>query len=96
MLSMLDAGDVAAARALSDKLVAVVSAAFGIVAKFPHGNAFSNANKTLDHWMAFGSGGDRVPPPLLYSGVRLPAEFIEQGGEMLRASGLMPERGYLG
>jgi len=96
MLRLIDGGDIEAARALSAKLAEVVGAAFGIVAGFPHGNAFANGNKALDHCMAYGEGAKRSEPPLLYGGARLPADFIERAAELLRAHGLFPARGYLG
>jgi len=95
MLRLLDAGDVEAARALSATLAEVVRAAFAIVTGFPHGNAFANANKVLDHCMAHGEGATRIEPPLLYGGARLPADFIERAVELLRAHALLPARGYL-
>jgi dihydrodipicolinate synthase/N-acetylneuraminate lyase len=95
MLRLLDAGEVEAARALSAKLAAVVGAAFAIVTGFPHGNAFANANKVLDHCMAHGEETTRVEPPLLYGGARLPADFTKRAAELLRAYALLPARGYL-
>jgi dihydrodipicolinate synthase/N-acetylneuraminate lyase len=95
MLRLLDAGDVEAAHTLSAKLADVVGAAFAIVAGFPHGNAFANANKVLDHCMAHGEDAMLLEPPLLYSGARLPADFISRGVELLRAYALLPAHGYL-
>ena len=94
ILRLLETGQHAAAEALSDKLVTVVSAAFALVAEFPHGNAFANANKVLDHGRAYGEASLEIAPPLLYSGVRLPRNFIEAGAEILKAHGLLPEKGY--
>ena len=95
ILRLLEIGQHATAEALSDKLVAVVSATFALVAEFPHGNAFANANKVLDHWMAHGEAAQVVEPPLLYSGVRLPRSFITDGGELLKTHELLPQDGYL-
>ncbi|WP_395137685.1 dihydrodipicolinate synthase family protein [Armatimonas sp.] len=95
VLRLLDSGEQAAAEALSQKLESAVSAAFALVAKFPHGNAFANANKVLDHWMAYGEAAQDFEPPLLYSGVRLPPHFIASGGDILKAHGLLPENGYI-
>lgn len=95
MLGMLDAGDFAGAQSLSAKLEEVVGAAFAAVADFPSGNAFANANKSLDHCMARGALAASFDPPLLYSGVRLPVEFIERAAELLRSHDLQPARGYL-
>ena len=94
ILCLLDSGEQAAAEALSQTLETVVSAAFALVAEFPHGNAFANANKVLDHCRAYGaSAATTIEPPLLYSGVRLPQRFIEAGAELLQAHQLLPERG---
>jgi len=82
------------ARRLSERLETVVSAAFALVAPFPHGNAFANANKVLDHAMAYGADAVHVAPPLLYSGVRLPTELIEAGVALLKTHQLLPENGY--
>ena len=78
------------ARLLSARLETVVSAAFARVADFPHGNAFANANKVLDHVMTYGAQAVHVAPPLLYSGVRLQVEFIEQGAALLATHGFFP------
>lgn len=96
MLRLIDAGDIAAAKALSAKLVEIVGSAFAVVAGFPSGNAFANANKSLDHCLAYGDAAVRTEPPMLYSGARLPADFIAKAAELLRASGLLPTHGYLG
>ncbi len=95
MLQLLDNGEHTAAKALSQKLETMVSAAFALVAEFPHGNAFANANKVLDHCRAYGSAATTIEPPFLYSGVRLPPSFIVAGVALLKAHGLLPERGYL-
>ena len=95
VLQLLDGGEQAAAKALSQKLETVVSAAFALVAEFPHGNAFANANKVLDHCRAYGNDALTIEPPLLYSDVRLPQPFIAAGTELLATHGLLPERGYL-
>ena len=67
------------------------------LADFATGNPFTNANKTLDHIMAHGpAAAAGIEPPLLYSGVRLPATYIQQAANFLRAADLLPDAGYLG
>ena len=66
-----------------------------IVGGFHVGNAFTNANKVLDHLMAHGEVGVRRESPLLYSGVRLPAAFVQRAAALLRQNSLMPTTGYL-
>jgi hypothetical protein len=95
MMRLMEEGDRTAADGISARLEGVVRAAFEIVAGFSNGNAFSNATKSLDHCMAYGAEAVRVDPPLLYSGVRLPATFIERAVELLRGHNLLPPRGYL-
>lgn len=96
MLRLIDAADAAEAKALSAKLVEIVGSAFAIVAGFPAGNAFANANKSLDHCMAYGEAALRIAPPLLYAGTRLPTPFIEKAAGLLRTHEILPVLGYLG
>ncbi len=94
LLQMLDQGNAHEAQALSSKIDGIVTQAFQMVSAFPSGNAFTNANKALDHCMAFGESVPSVEPPLLYSGVRLPVEFIRHSMDLLRENGLLPKSGY--
>jgi len=93
--SMLDESQADKAAMLSGRISRVIEGCFKMVAGFPAGNAFTNANKVLDHLMAFGEQGLHHDTPLLYSGVRLPAKFIEHAAELLRQEELFPVRGYL-
>ena len=79
MLQLLDSGDSPSANELSKELERLVKGMFAIVADFDVGNAFSNANKLLYHLRTFGTDALRHPAPMLYSGVRLPREFVELG-----------------
>ncbi|MEQ1824987.1 MAG: dihydrodipicolinate synthase family protein [Pirellula sp.] len=95
MLQCLDNGQLDRANAISEKLQAIVGRAFALVAEFPIGNAFTNANKVLDHCLAFGSCAITRTPPMLYSGAILPKEYIEQAVDLLTEYSLMPIKGYL-
>jgi 4-hydroxy-tetrahydrodipicolinate synthase len=95
MLRLQRQGNLEGAQSLSDQLVKLVAQAFDIVRDFPDGNAFANANKVLDHCMAYGERAWAVAPPLLYSGTRLPDEFIESGNDLLRDYLLLPKLGYV-
>lgn len=95
ILGQLRQGHRAEADALSARLEAVVSAVFAAAAPLPYGNAFTNANKALDHFMAHGPAARGVTPPRLHSGERLPAALIGLAGDELERHGLMPTRGYL-
>ena len=95
LLDLLDRGRGAEAQKLSGRIETVVKQTFALVADFPGGNAFTNANKVLDHVMAYGAAARDQEPPLLYSGARLPAEFVDQAVAFLRAAGLFSDAGYL-
>lgn len=93
--TMLDEGQADKAATLSGRIGSVIEGCFKLVEGFPAGNGFTNANKILDHLMAFGEEGLHRDPPLLYSGVRLPVKFIEHAADLLRQEELFPVRGYL-
>jgi dihydrodipicolinate synthase/N-acetylneuraminate lyase len=93
--AMLDEGLADKAARLSGRITRVVEGCFKLVEGFPTGNAFTNANKVLDHIMAFGEEGLHRDPPLLYSGVPLPAKYIEHAAGLLRQEELFPVHGYL-
>jgi len=92
--SLLDRGQRDEAATLARRIEAVVKRCFETVTGFPTGNPFTNANKALDHVMAYGRAALTHEPPLLYSGVRLPAAFIENAFDLLRESQFLPETGY--
>lgn len=95
LIGHVQAGRQPEADALSARIEAVADAVFGAAAALPYGNAFTNANKALDHYMAHGPEAGRIAGPRLHSGHQLPAGLIEQAGQALRTHGLMPQRGYL-
>jgi dihydrodipicolinate synthase/N-acetylneuraminate lyase len=95
VLRFLEEGRREEAVALAGRLSRVVDGCFALVRNFSTGNPFTNANKVLDHLMAYGEAGLRCEPPLLHSGVRLPAAFMERAADLLRQHGLMPALGYL-
>lgn len=94
MMQSIEDGQIEEAQVLSTKLIQVVEQAFAIVAGFPEGNAFANANKVLDHSMAYGNRATEFDPPLLYGGARLPRSFVESGFKLLQENSLLPQRGY--
>lgn len=95
MIGLLDAGQVDEARELSSRISAVVNETFKIVEGYDVGNAFTNANKVLDHCFAYGDKVLEVESPLLYSGHRLPMRFVEQVVCALRDRSTVPTEGYL-
>lgn len=95
ILGLLESAKKDMADALSGRIEPVVEEVFALVEKLEIGNPFTNANKILDHVMAYGAAAVEHEPPLLYSGVRLPAKHVKKVAETLRAKELYPERGYL-
>lgn len=95
VIDHVQAGRQLQADALSDRLQAVADAVFGAAAALPYGNAFTNANKALDHFMAHGPQAAGIAGPRLHSGQVLPAGLIALAGNALATQGLMPQRGYL-
>ncbi len=96
LVAAVAAGESARAAQLSATLTAAVEQVFALVADLPSGNAFTNANKAIDHFFAYGPEAQEEEPPLLHSGVRLPAEVILATKEVLARHGLLPSRGYFG
>ena len=86
----------ARAEQISQHMAAVVDTVFAEAAQLPFGNAFTNANKAIDHFMAHGPTALSQPSPRLHSGQQLPAALLALSAEALRREGLMPARGYLG
>lgn len=95
LIDHLRNGRQAQADALSARLEATVNEVFAAAAPLRYGNAFTNANKAIDHFMAHGPGAGSVTPPRLHSGERLPAGLIATTGAALERNALMPTRGYL-
>jgi dihydrodipicolinate synthase/N-acetylneuraminate lyase len=95
LLGFLDEGRRDQAQSIAIRIGSIVEGCFELVRTFPTGNAFTNVNKILDHLMAHGAAGVHRDPPMLYSGVRLPAGFVDSAAALLRKHDLMPHRGYL-
>lgn len=96
MIRDVEVGRRAEAEAFSHALTALAREVFDLAGKVGYGNAFTNANKALDHYFAHGPDAARHPAPRLHSGQRLPQDLVLAAGAALRKHGLMPERGYLG
>jgi len=95
VIKKIEAGDIPSAAKISEKISGAVREVFSLVESLPHGNAFTNANKAIDHYMAFGTGAAKKPGPMLHAKVRLPDGVISATGEALKRYELMPPKGYL-
>ncbi len=95
VIESIERGDHQSAAALSDRLSRTFREVFGLVESLPYGNAFTNANKAIDHYMAFGPSADQKQGPMLHAKVRLPQDIISATGNILTRYGLIPHKGYL-
>jgi dihydrodipicolinate synthase/N-acetylneuraminate lyase len=95
MMNALSAGERREADQMADRVERVLAGCFRIVADHPAANPFTNANKILDHVMAYGSEARDHSPPYLRGGRQLPAEFVDQAFELVADNGLLPAQGYL-
>jgi dihydrodipicolinate synthase/N-acetylneuraminate lyase len=95
IITLQESGQVGEAARLSARLAALVAELFQLVETVPAGNAFANAGKAADHFMAFGPNAAQAPPPRLHEGIPLPVEVIRAAGDALARAGFMPDKGYL-
>jgi len=95
MIDHLRAGRMLPAQAISDRIEASTREVFDAAASLPFGNAFTNANKAMDHFIAHGPQARDLPGPRVHSGERLPAGLIDLAGSVMERHGLMPAKGYL-
>jgi dihydrodipicolinate synthase/N-acetylneuraminate lyase len=95
LIEAVEAGDADGARKVSDRICRIVTEAFSIVEALPFGNPFANANKGMDHFMAYGGAWNRTPAPKTHSKERLPHDIMDSLAGLLESEGLLPRRGYL-
>jgi dihydrodipicolinate synthase/N-acetylneuraminate lyase len=95
LIESLEKNDQENARDISERLTTVVSEVFALVQPLPYGNPFTNANKAIDHFFAFGPSANTSEEPLLHEKIRLPRDVIQATGAILTHHSLMPEKGYM-
>lgn len=91
----LASGAVEDAVAVSERLSRTVDALFELVAGLDIGNAYTNANKAADHFMAHGRHASLEHPPCLRGGVPLPGAVLAGTRQVLDDFDVMPAGGYL-
>lgn len=95
LVEQVQAGRRAEALAVSAELTRLVQTLFAAVQDAPSGNPFSNANRAVDHLLAYGRTWRQQPLPLLVSGSRLPEALIATVESLLEATHWLPDKGYL-
>lgn len=88
-------GDYGSAAQISQALSNVVQRVFALAQDLPNGNPFSNANRAVDHLLAYGKSWQDHPLPVLLDGSRLPADFIARVETLITAFPLVFDHGYL-
>ena len=95
MIADISAGQLEAARQVSDRLTVAVGEIMKLASGLPDGNPFANANKAIDQFQAYGPTAASVAPPRLHAGSCLPVSLLHSTEAILRREGLMPVKGYL-
>lgn len=95
LVKLVDEGKQSEADRISAQITECVNGAFELVATLSFGNAFTNANKLLDHLMSYGKAWRDYNPPRLHSGDFLPMELIAEMEKLLLKTDLMPSKGYM-
>jgi dihydrodipicolinate synthase/N-acetylneuraminate lyase len=88
-------GNIRAARETSDRVTSAFHRVFALVQPMAYGNAFTNANKAIDHYFAFGPSARKKEGPVLHAGVRMSEDTISATGDILAHLDFMPRKGYL-
>jgi len=95
VIRCLEEGDRTRAEAVSQRLTDTINEVFALVKPLPRGNAFTNANKAMDHFLAFGPAADIGRGPMLHARERIPPDVLAGTVEVLRRQALLPPKGYL-
>ncbi len=86
-------GDRKGATAESDALSRLVASLFAAADGLPSGNPFSNANRAVDHILAYGTGWKNTPARIA-SGETLPEEFLAAIETLLTEAEIDTKAGY--
>lgn len=95
MIAHLDAGRVADAEELSERVSRVIGELLEAAGPLSFGNPFTNANKAIDHHYAWGSRAEKQAPPMTHSGNRLPDALLNQAAVALKREGFQTGDGYM-
>ncbi len=95
LMEYIEAGDRQSASEISERVTKTLFGTIALVKALPFGNPFTNANKAIDHFFAFGRSAGVKEGPVLKGGIRISGDILSATGDVLRKYGLMPEKGYL-
>jgi dihydrodipicolinate synthase/N-acetylneuraminate lyase len=94
-IELLEAGDRVRAGEISASVTKTLFETISLVKSLPYGGPFTNANKAIDHFFAYGPTAESKEGPLLKTGIRIPRDVLSATGDILRTYRLMPEKGYM-
>jgi len=95
VLQHIEAGRLDDAEMLSNRVSEVMTRMLHAASALPFGNAFTNANKAIDHFFAYGPHAELSAKIRTRSGAFLPRALLEETRTVLRNFQLMPAKGYL-
>ncbi len=95
IIETLERDDEKTAGEVSRRVSGVIEEMFRLVLTVPTGNAFTNANKAIDHYRAHGPSASKKEGPMLHGEIRLSDDIIAATEGVLKRFEMMPERGYL-
>lgn len=95
LIEKVESGEREKAEEISHRLTTAINAVFALVQNLSFGNPFTNANKAIDHFFAFGPDASTKEGPMLHAKVRLPADIIKATRDILVQCRLMPGKGYI-
>lgn len=93
-LEALQQGDKDNAVQNSAIVSAVIENVFEAVQNLEGGNVFANANKCIDHILAYGTMWREYASPMRHCQVRIPEHYLEKAYEILCKYGEVPAQGY--
>jgi dihydrodipicolinate synthase/N-acetylneuraminate lyase len=95
LIEFLETGDRIRAGEISERITKTLFKTISLVKTLPYGNPFTNANKAIDHFFAYGPSARKKEGPILKTGTRLPPDVLAATGDILQTYSFMPEKGYL-
>ncbi|MBW2637019.1 MAG: dihydrodipicolinate synthase family protein [Deltaproteobacteria bacterium] len=95
IIEHIEEGDEKSAEGISRRITGVIEEMFSLVQPVPCGNIFTNSNKAIDHYRAYGPAASKKEGPMLHGGVRLSDDIIAATEGVLKRFDMMSERGYL-
>lgn len=94
VLEALQAGELNEAKRSAGMISEIIGKVFSDTAELEGGNVFANANKCIDHILAYGERWDESDTPMRHCGKRIPEKYIESTYAVMKKFGKIPDEGY--